>query len=165
MQHEKSIESLVHRYGGFLKFIASSLIGFAADYGMYCLLVFLTRGLGGLSIPLSNTIARIFSATLNFWLNKRFVFHDRDHALLAGAKYAVLAACILAGNTGLLSFLVNYLHVNKFVAKLFTEVTFFIASWSAQKRFVFKKRAHGHSALICRAQRSGVGDLTEGRNV
>jgi hypothetical protein len=46
--------------------------------------------------------------------SKRFVFRNRDRELLAGAKYAALAACILASNTTLLSFLVNSLGMNKF---------------------------------------------------
>jgi putative flippase GtrA len=163
MQHEKR-KNVNRRYGGFLKFAASSLIGFVADYGMYSLLVFLTRGLGGLCIPLSNIAARILSATLNFWINKRLVFCNRDRELLAGAKYAALAACILAGNTALLSFLVNSLGINQFVAKPLAEVTFFLVSWFVQKTFVFKKRVQGRAALVCRTKGDSVGNWTEERN-
>lgn len=131
---------LKRRHQYILKFAASSMIGFVADYALYGLFVVLTKGFGGLSVPLSNVVARVLSATLNFWINKRFVFRSEDQALKAGAKYALLATCVLAGNTALLSVLVR-LGMDKYAAKLLTEVSFFLTSWFVQKVFVFKKRA------------------------
>jgi putative flippase GtrA len=132
---------LKRKYLYILKFAASSMIGFVADYSLYGLFVLLTKGLGGFSVPVSNVAARVLSAWLNFWINKRFVFKNEDQALKAGAKYALLATSVLAGNTALLSLLVR-LGMNKYWAKLLTEVTFFASSWFVQKVFVFKKRPH-----------------------
>ncbi len=131
------------RASGFLKFAASSLISFFADYGMYSLFIFLTRGLGGPSVPLSNAMARVLSASLNFWINKRFVFHSRDRAFSAGARYALLAVCVLMGNTALLSFLVYCLGLGAFAAKPVSEAVFFLVSWFVQKAYVFRKQARG----------------------
>lgn len=67
------------------------MIGFVADYAIvrpFCRRI--DKSLGGLSVPLSNVVARVLSAALNFWINKRFVFRSEDRALKAGAKYALL---------------------------------------------------------------------------
>lgn len=58
----------------------------------------------------------------------------------SAASYFLLAAGILAGNTLILSFLVNTLGVNSLAAKLMTEVGFFIFSWFMQKFVIFKNK-------------------------
>jgi len=129
-------------YGEIFKFAASSLTGFAVDYSLYSLLVLLTAGLGAASVPLSNVTARLVSAAVNFTMNKKLVFRSDASALRTGAQYFLLAVCILAGNTLLLSWLVNGLGVNRFAGKLVTELTFFTLSYFAQKFLIFKKPAH-----------------------
>lgn len=126
-------------YGEIFKFAASSLTGFAVDYSLYSLLAFLTAGLGAVSVPVSNVAARVVSAGVNFTINKKLVFKSDASALTTGAQYFALAACILAGNTVLLSWLVNGLGVNRYAAKIVTELTFFTLSWLAQKFIIFKK--------------------------
>lgn len=130
-------------YGEIIKFAASSFTGFLVDYGLYSLLVALTAGLGtSVSIPISNISARIVSATVNYSLNRKFVFKNEDSAVKTMTMYFVLAACILAGNTFFLSFLVGTLHANKYLAKIITEITFFTASWLFQKYLIFRKKSH-----------------------
>lgn len=128
-------------YGNIIKFAASSLTGFAIDYSLYSLLTVLLGPLGAAAIPISNVAARVVSAGVNFTINKKFVFKNRDSVWKTGAQYFVLAACILTGNTVLLSFLVNTLGANRFAAKLVTEVTFFTLSWLAQRFWIFRKKA------------------------
>lgn len=136
--HKLRDSFLIYRNIG--KFAASSLTGFAIDYSLYSLLVVLLGGLGtSVSVPLSNVSARIVSASANFAINKHFVFQSRDSVWKTGAQYFALAACILCGNTLLLSFLVNTLGFNKFAAKLVTELTFFTLSWLAQRFWIFRK--------------------------
>jgi len=126
-------------YGEIFKFAASSFTGFLVDYGLYSLLVVATAGLGTASVPFSNVTARIVSATVNFTLNKKLVFKSDKSTVTTGAQYFALAACILLGNTLLLSWLVNGLGVNRFAGKIVTEITFFTLSWLAQKYIIFKK--------------------------
>ena len=127
-------------YGNFVKFAASSFTGFLIDYGLYSLLVVGLSGLGAASIPVSNVTARVVSAASNFAINKHFVFQNRDSVVKTGSEYFLLAACILAGNTLLLSFLVNGLGCNKFAAKLVTEATFFTLSFLGQRFWIFRKK-------------------------
>jgi putative flippase GtrA len=139
--HFHTFRDSVMIYGNILKFAASSLTGFAIDYSLYSLLVTILGGLGtAVSVPVSNVTARIVSASTNFAINKHFVFKNKDSVLKTGIRYFALAACILAGNTLLLSFLVNSLGVNKFAGKLVTEVTFFTLSYLAQKFWIFRRK-------------------------
>jgi len=52
----------------------------------------------------------------------------------------MLASIILAGNTVLLSLLVNKLNMNKYAAKIITEITFFISSWLVQRFIIFRPK-------------------------
>lgn len=129
-------------YRRFLKFAASSLTGFITDYAMYSLFVWLFGGLGtAVAVPVSNVCARVISAGVNFTINKYLVFKSKDSVLKTGTQYFLLAVCILAGNTLLLSAMVNLLHINKYIAKLVTEVTFFTLSFIGQRFWIFRKKS------------------------
>lgn len=129
-------------YREIIKFAMSSLTGFAVDYGIYSLMLALTAGMGSaVSIPLSNISARIVSSSANYAINKSFVFKNMDGVSKTALKYFTLAACILAGNTLLLGFLVNELGINAYIAKIFTEIIFFTFSWLVQKFFIFGEKS------------------------
>ncbi|MPM01376.1 hypothetical protein SDC9_47616 [bioreactor metagenome] len=149
--HFSTIKDSFRVYREIIKFASSSLIGFVVDYGLYSMLAFMTAGLGAVvSIPLSNVTARIVSATVNFSINKKLVFKSSSSTTKSAVQYFILAACILVGNTVLLSFLVNSLGFNKYASKIFTEITFFAASWLVQKFIIFGKRdAKGSKHHTC----------------
>lgn len=138
--HFRAIRDSALIYGGILKFAASSFIGFLTDYGMFTVLSALTGGLGASGIVLSNIGARVVSATVNFTINKKFVFKNKDSVAKTAVAYFALAACILAGNTALLTFLVEVVLVNRYIAKLFTEIIFFTLSYLVQKFWIFRKK-------------------------
>lgn len=139
--HFSTIKDSFRIYRDIIKFASSSLISFGVDYGIYSLMVILTAGLGAVvSIPLSNVTARILSSSLNYYINRRFVFKSRESVAKTALQYFTLAACILAGNTMFLSFLVNGLGTNQYAAKIFTETIFFSLSWVVQQFFIFGKR-------------------------
>ena len=132
--HFDTVKDSFRIYKEILKFSASSLIGFITDYAMYALLTLLTGNL-----ILSNVGARLVSATVNFSINRKFVFGSNGSLAKAAAKYAALAAGILAGNTLVLSLLVNYAGIGRMIAKVLTELIFFAVSWLVQRYFIFKK--------------------------
>ena len=132
--HFHAVKDSMRIYKEILKFSASSLIGFLVDYVSYSLLFLLTNNL-----LLSNVIARVISAGVNFTLNRKFVFRSKEPLLRSAVKYFLLAAGILIGNTLVLHFLVNICGIHQLLAKLITEILFFVLSWLAQKFIVFKK--------------------------
>lgn len=94
----------------------------------------------GAALPIANVLARIFSASFNFVINRRFVFCAQAEKLLpAMIRYFLLAMTVLVMNTLMLTGLVEYCGVHPYFAKILTEVALFLCSWSLQKWFVFRK--------------------------
>lgn len=122
-------------YKEIIKFSASSFISFLMDFILYSMLL-----LFGCNLTLSNVIARVFSASVNFTLNRRLVFKDKENVLFAALKYALLAVCILLGNTIALNLLVHICYMHQMLAKIITEILFFIANWLFQHFIVFRRR-------------------------
>lgn len=136
--HFNTLKDSARIYKEILKFSFSSFIGFIVDYLLYALLIFT-----GLNLQLSNVLARIVSAAVNFTINRRFVFRSSKKISVSAFQYFLLAVLILIGNTFVLSFLVNTFAVNKMAAKIITELVFFTMSWLVQKKFIFKKKGRG----------------------
>ncbi len=130
-------------YRNIIRFGASSFLSFLIDYGLYSILTLITAGLSAsVSVPLSNITARVVSASVNFSINRRIVFKHQDNVRKAAVSYFLLAAGILAGNTVLLDVLVEGLGVNRFAAKLITELTFFVSSFLVQNYIIFRRSAN-----------------------
>jgi putative flippase GtrA len=121
-------------YKNILKFASTSFLSFLVDYGLFTLL-----SLAGLQTAAANISARVVSAAFNFTLNKKVVFHNHDSLVKTGLQYFALAALILAMNTVLLSFLVDTLGANRYLAKILTEITFFTFSYLVQKKLIFRR--------------------------
>ena len=136
--HFRTVRDSFRVYREILKFSASSLASFAIDYGMYALLLAVTGAAGiANNLIISNIGARLVSGTANYIMNKRLVFRSRTGFARSAAQYFLLAAFILAGNTIVLSTLAGTLGINRFAAKLITEVIFFAISWTVQQYVIF----------------------------
>jgi putative flippase GtrA len=127
-------------YGNMIKFSLSSFAGFLTDYAMFNLLYALTPAMGEIRIDFSNYVARAISATLNYAINRRLVFKSRENVARTAVQYFVLAAIILIFNTKILDFLIDKAHFNAQIAKLLTELMFFLMSWLAQRFIIFRKK-------------------------
>lgn len=139
--HFSTLTDSFRIYRDIFKFAASSLAGFAVDYGLFSLMTLLTAGLGtSLSVLLSNVSARAVSACVNYEINKRFIFKSKNSGAKTAAQYFALAGLILAGNTALISFLTVTLGANPYAAKILTELTFFLLSWFVQRFVIFRGR-------------------------
>lgn len=136
--HFDAVKDSVRIYKEILKFSLSSFVGFLVDYAAYSLLLLITE-----KLILSNIIARVISATVNFTLNRKLVFKSKENIFKAALKYFLLAAFILLGNTLVLNLLVNVCGVDRMLAKVITEVIFFILSWLVQRLLIFRGRAGG----------------------
>lgn len=128
-------------YKQLIHFAASSLSSFAVDYILFAIFSAVMTGAGGTLA--ANVIARIFSASFNYEVNRKVVFKDGQSRRTSFWRYALLAAAVLALNTLILSFFVYVLSMNALVAKIITEVLLFFFSWSMQKAFVFPSRMKG----------------------
>ena len=132
--HFDTFKDSARIYKEIFKFMACSFSSFVIDMGLYGILITLVPGLG---VALINVIARITSATYNFWLNRHFVFKSKEPLLKSVLQYFLLAGFIMIGNTFFLSFMVYDLGINELIAKLMTEVSFFTLSYLSQRLFIF----------------------------
>ncbi|HHV10665.1 MAG TPA: glycosyltransferase [Clostridiales bacterium] len=127
-------------YKEIFKFSASSLLSFLVDYSIYSLMSVLTGGLGAsVSLTVSNVIARVLSASMNYSLNRKWVFKSKTDATKSALKYFALAVVVLAGNTFALSMFVGQVGMNRYAAKLLVELFFFALSWSVQHFVIFNR--------------------------
>lgn len=137
--HFDTVKDSWRVYKEILKFSAASLISFLVDYGLYSALTLCTSGLGNApSILISNIGARIVSASVNYTINRKLVFQSKANVVRSAVQYAALAAGILIGNTVVLSVLADYLGVNRYAAKLITELLCFLMSWLVQRKVIFR---------------------------
>jgi putative flippase GtrA len=142
--HFRTVRDSFRVYKEILKFSASSLASFAIDYGMYALLLAATGAAGiAHSLVISNIGARIVSGAANYTMNRKLVFKSGTGFAKSAGQYILLAAFILAGNTIVLSTLAGTLGINRFAAKLITEVIFFAISWTVQKYVIFFREDSG----------------------
>lgn len=139
--HFNALKDSCRIYKEILKFSASSFIGFIVDYLMYSLLICITSGLGlRYALRISNIGARMVSATVNYTLNRRFVFKSESGVARSAIQYFLLAVVILCGNTLVLEVLVGRCGINQMLAKILTEIIFFVISWLVQRCVIFRKK-------------------------
>lgn len=129
-------------YRPLLSFMGSSLLGFLIDFSLLSILLWLTG-----SLVFSVVGARVVSATVNYTVNRQYVF--------AGSKplpvretlpgYAGLAIVILAGNLALMWLLTPLIGAS--FAKILTEVTLLAISYVVQATKVFAQKRHGKRKL------------------
>ncbi len=133
--------------GSFFKFMLSSLGSVAVDQGLFNLLNLVVFANGteksGKIILISTIIARVISATVNFLLNRNFVFKDKGEGGKAFLRYVILCVCIMllsAGGTWLL----GKTGMSSTVAKLITDTLLYFVSYRFQERWVFRgEKQHG----------------------
>ncbi|GGD69929.1 bifunctional glycosyltransferase family 2/GtrA family protein [Microbacterium murale] len=121
-----------------LAFAGSSLIAFLADAAT---LLLLTASLpaGAVSLVVAIVIARIVSASLNFLINRRFVFQrrGRSDARHQAVRYVLLAVLLLASNIMWMEALTGF-GMPLIAAKILTEAMLFLLSYQVQRQFVFE---------------------------
>ena len=128
--------------GGFFRFMGSSLICVLVDQILFNVLnlgVF-ANGVAKRSgtILLSTVIARVASATLNFTLNRNFVFRQKGNAGKAFWKYVLLSVAIMlmsAGGTWALS----RIGLSSTLAKIIVDTLLYFVSYRVQQQWVFKE--------------------------
>lgn len=136
--HFDPIKDSLKIYSQVLKFSAVSLLSFALDYILFLTLIHLTGSWAlANSVVFANIAARIVSASFNFGMNRRMVFHHRGSLAKSALSYGLLAIGILLASTTLLAVLTSLLFIAPFIAKIITELLCFVGSYLVQKHFIF----------------------------
>jgi len=132
--HFRPVRDSVRVLRPLLAFALSSLLAFAVDTVALLMLVALTDNL-----VLSAVGARLISATVNYGVNRAYVFGTRRSKAArrsSAVRYATLAFVLLAANIVLLEALALATG-SVIVAKLLTEGTLAAVSFLAQRHMVF----------------------------
>ena len=134
-------------YSAIFKYTGVAVLSFGVDYLLsqffYTVLSRTTfAALTGISpVGMGNVLARAFSSTLNFILNRQLVFRDRSNLLVSVLKYYTVVALILLINTVLLIFFHEWCGIPAWIAKLMTETLMFAVSMLMQRLFVFRGKS------------------------
>ena len=131
--HFHTIKDSYKVYKQIIKFSLSSILCFLIDYILYLLFILFIG-----NITISNVIARILSALLNYSINKNIVFKSNRQVSTTFLEYFLLASFILVVNTLLLNILIK-VDVNVLIAKVLVEISLFTLSWSIQKSKIFRR--------------------------
>lgn len=132
--HFRPLRDSLRVYGPLLAFAASSVLAFIIDVVVLLAFVALTG-----SVVASAVVARLISATVNYGVNRYWVFGHGGNPTsrrVSAPRYALLALGVFIANVSLLKALTGVLD-SLFVAKLITEVTLVAVSYTVQKYVVF----------------------------
>ncbi len=137
--------------GNFFRYSAASIISFLVDYAVLSLMMFWVfrdrPDITLLGIPFSfkalvaAPIARIFSAPVNYFLNRNFVFRaGKDPS--AARRYLILCVCSLAATTLIFGFLDHFvdtafLHI---LLKIVIDVAMYFVNYRFQQGWVFRTK-------------------------
>lgn len=140
--HFDPLRDSIRVYLPLVKFGLSSIAAFVVDTTLFFALMALT---GDLLLAVIG--ARATSASMNFVVNDRLVFHGDRSRADAAWRYGALVAALLGANYALLRVLTGPLGVPLVPAKLATEVALFAVSFGVQRAVVFRRRATARHAV------------------
>lgn len=135
--HFNGLTDSLKIYLEIMKFASSSFICFVVDFIAYSL-IFIFAG-----VVAANIGARMISSSVNFILNRKYVFESEERVGKSAVKYFTLVAGILVANTLLLMVLTSWLGLNALLSKVLVEIILFGISWVVQKKVVFRKAGVG----------------------
>lgn len=136
-----TLHTLWIRHKNIIKFSCSSFTAFLIDYILYtAILLWVEPRINFVNLTFANIAARIVSASVNFAINRRFVFKSNQNLQKSAAQFFTLAAFILFCNSVVLNLLANILDINHYLAKILTEMFFFVFNYTIQNFVIFRKK-------------------------
>lgn len=129
-------------YAVIFKFIFSSLLCFAIDYGAFVLLALATGHLftQNISNLISTAAARIISSFCNYFINKKAVFKSGGACGHSVLKYYSAVIVVFGIHYGLLTLMTDAFCWNKFLSQIVAMIITYPISYYLQRMFVFKTR-------------------------
>ena len=139
--------------GSFFRYSAASVVSFLVDYAILSLIMFYIyrnhneMGFSLFGIPfrthalVAAAVARVFSAPLNYLLNKNYAFRVKQCPGALGRYFALAALCMIA-TTLLFGYFDTYVHTNvlHILLKVVIDVGLYIINFRVQRAWVFRER-------------------------
>lgn len=121
-------------FGSLPQFLFSSLAAFALDYLLFNLIYYMIFP----QEVAAAVIARLISASTNYFINSRFVFYGRK-ARYTALNYGKLACGLLLANVLLLRLFTGVLGFPAYLTKLFVEAFLYIVSFFVQSSLAHRR--------------------------
>ncbi len=123
----------------FLKYILSSLSSSIIDiilFGMFCFV--LKPWNTFYYITIATVLARIFSASYNYLINYKLVFHSKKNMGISGFKYLILAVCIMLLSALFVTAGAGFMPaVPETVIKMLADTALFLVSYKVQQLLIY----------------------------
>lgn len=132
--------AMARRFG---KFVFSSLSSSVLDLALFTLFCAMlrTRMRRNTYLVAATVVARLLSASYNFWLNYRVVFRSSASVAVSGTKYACLAGAQMLLSAGLTVILCALLPTfSETVCKAAADVLLFLFSYYIQQNYVYQRK-------------------------
>jgi putative flippase GtrA len=133
--HFNPILDSLRIYFSLFRFSLSSMSAVALDFIVFYAVLLLTG-----NIAASLAAGRVLATTVNFTLNRAFVFRYRKQFLVTLAKYLTLVVVLAFLSYLLILAMSTHLGIPAYVAKVVAEGMLFIFSFLAQRHIVFATR-------------------------
>lgn len=138
--HFNPVKDSIRIYRIFAKFIFSSLLSTGIDFLLFSLCIHLFKtNFPQMYILVATVAARIFSAAVNFSVNKKVVFRSKAGNAAAALKYAALSLSIMMCSAGLVTVLYQLTQIKEVILKIVVDTCLFVVSFTVQRDLIFKK--------------------------
>ena len=135
-------------YAIFGRFLFASLSASVLDLALFTLLIWLLKprfAAPTAAIFLCTVLARVCSASYNYYINHRVVFRSQAGYQRAAVRYFALAVVQMLASAGLVSLITVGLlgapEAAELPVKILVDVVLFFLSFQIQREFVYKKKA------------------------
>lgn len=139
--------ALLSKYRRPIEFALSSFGTTLFEYVLYWLVSILTVNLSlKTSLILANVISRVIGCLVNYLVNRRVVFDDKASAWRTGTEFFILQFLVLVGDTVVLKILAHDIGLNRYLAKVLADLSFFLVNWSCQRFYIFRPGRFDHQS-------------------
>lgn len=136
--HFNPLLDSIRIYSLILKYLMSSLSSFVVDIVLFSIFVSLLHGLlKNYYIVIATYLAKAFSCTYGYFINKTIVFENRGKPVITAIKFFSL--CIIQSScSGFITMIVVIMtHWNEVLCKIIVDTALFFVSFQIQNRWIF----------------------------
>lgn len=140
--HFNPLKDSIKIYRIFAKFIFSSMLSTLVDFIMFTIFISCFKEiLPQIYILISTVMARIFSAVVNFQVNRKVVFKSKNNNVITVIEYIALCIFIMICSAGLVTILYRFTQFSEVILKALVDTCLFGLSFIMQRDIIFRKRA------------------------
>lgn len=140
LSQQKFLRLKARIYKEMLKFSLSSLVSSVIDIGLFAIFIqLLSTNSIQMDLLCATVFARLISSTINFSLNKKYVFGIVGSTSMQLAKYYFLCVLQMAFSWLILSSLTLLIYDHIVLLKIITDTFLFFISYMVQRLFIFRR--------------------------